>query len=508
MKNTPSKDTYSKEKTDPLLQRQLLKFMSILLVRLEDSTIAYATQAVEKMFGYEPGELIGCPLKRLYPGVGNRTAEEVSNGILARIRAEDPWVTEAVNVKKDAKPVRCLAHISSFKHPKYGPVCMVMYTDITGFEEKGNHADLKDSKALYQYLVEEAGDIIFQTDQNGRFTYFNKFALEKTGYSRKELMGRHYLDLIRSDYREIAGRFYGRQFVKRIPRTIFRFPLVAKGGREIWLEQIANLFSEEDRIGGFHAIARDITEVRRSEEELKAYAARLEALNRDLEDFTFIAAHDLQEPLRKIQVFSDRVIGRYAPSLDESGRHYLTRLGSSAKRMQELIKDLRVYSTLKTDVSSNKKVDLKKIVQKVLSDLKTRVQETGARIEIGDLPFLEANPRLIRLLFQNLLSNAITFRSETELVVRISSRKLDSGVQIKVEDNGIGFEEKYADRIFKPFKRLHQQAGYEGTGMGLAICRKIVERHGGTITARSTPGRGSTFIIHLPVSQKEHDSRD
>jgi light-regulated signal transduction histidine kinase (bacteriophytochrome) len=234
----------------------------------------------------------------------------------------------------------------------------------------------------------------------------------------------------------------------------------------------------------------------------RGYTIKLEGLNRDLEDFMFIAAHDLQEPLRKIQVFSDLVLGKYATSLDEAGLDYLERLASSANRMQQLIRDVRAYSKVTTDLSSFREVNLKKLVRELVKDPEIRLKETGARIQIGDLPLLEANPHLMRVLFQNLLSNAIKYRNEENPVIRVSSREMEGEIQIEVGDNGIGFDEKYMDLIFKPFKRLHGRSEYEGTGMGLTICRKIVERHGGRITARSTPGKGSTFIIELPVKQK------
>jgi light-regulated signal transduction histidine kinase (bacteriophytochrome) len=241
---------------------------------------------------------------------------------------------------------------------------------------------------------------------------------------------------------------------------------------------------------------------------LGKYAAHLDALNRNLEDFMFIAAHDLQEPLRKIQVFSDLFHSEYSDSLDEAGRDYLRRLGSSAKRVQELIRDIRAYSKLKSDTTSFNKVDLTVLAQKAASDLEEMIKATGAKIQIGDLPSVLADSHQMRLLFQNLLSNAMIYRKETKPIIMISSKKLEEDFQILVEDNGIGFDEKYSELIFKPFQRLHKRNENNGTGIGLAICRKIVEQHGGKITAKSTPGKGSTFIINFPVSQNDHGSRD
>ena len=162
-------------------------------------------------------------------------------------------------------------------------------------------------------------------------------------------------------------------------------------------------------------------------------------------------------------------------------------------------------------------VALTPLVQEVVSDLAVRIEQTGARVEVGELPVIESSPHQMRQLFQNLLSNSLKYRSEEKPVIRVSANQVDDPargkndpggrwVKILVKDNGIGFDEKYLDRIFLPFQRLHGRSQYEGTGMGLAICRKIVERHGGTITAKSAPGKGATFIVTLPVRQKTMDS--
>lgn len=256
------------------------------------------------------------------------------------------------------------------------------------------------------------------------------------------------------------------------------------------------------------------TERDKAEAAMREYANELMRSNRDLQDFANIASHDLQEPLRKIQTFSDLLQERYQAELDERGRAYIQRITDSAQRMQALILDLLIYSRVTSRGQPFERVDLNQSVRSVLNDLELQIEETQARIDRGHLPTIEADATQMRQLLQNLLSNALKFRNNGEPPrIKISARvydevparqRSDRPVQcceLKVADNGIGFEQRYLDRIFQPFQRLHPRSEYQGTGMGLAICRKIVERHGGSITAQSRPGEGATFIVRLPVQQ-------
>lgn len=256
----------------------------------------------------------------------------------------------------------------------------------------------------------------------------------------------------------------------------------------------------------------EVSERKRAEEELRFYMAKLERSNRELEDFAFVASHDLQEPLRKVQAFGDRLKAVCSNELSEKAANYLDRMQSAAGRMQTLIKDLLTFSRVTSKAQPFVHVDMNKVVQEVISDLEVLIEKLKATIRLGILQDIEADPLQMRQLFQNLIGNALKFHKEDESpVIKISSaiingRRLGAKsdqvfCQIIIEDNGIGFDEKYADKIFAVFQRLHGRSEYEGTGLGLAVCRKIVERHSGTIAAESTPGKGSKFIITLPVIQ-------
>jgi light-regulated signal transduction histidine kinase (bacteriophytochrome) len=270
-----------------------------------------------------------------------------------------------------------------------------------------------------------------------------------------------------------------------------------KDGSRFWANVIITPFHDDTgKLRGFWKITRDLTERKLAEEHLRRS-------NRELEQFASVAAHDLQEPLRKIQAFGDRLQTRAAPVLDGESKDYLERMLNSATRMRSLINDLLTFSRITTKAQPFLPVDLEKIAREVISDLEVRISQTGGRVELSPLPIVDADALQMRQLFQNLIGNALKFRKPNEApVVTLEAAELGSFVQITVRDNGIGFEEIYLDRIFEVFQRLHGRQEYEGTGMGLAICRKIVERHGGSITAMSAPGAGATFVVKLPIQNK------
>ena len=277
-------------------------------------------------------------------------------------------------------------------------------------------------------------------------------------------------------------------------------------------------------------VVRAEGELRKAHDELEErvrvrtadLAAAIESLSRsnlELEQFASVASHDLQEPLRKIQAFGDRLQSKFGHELGEQGREYLERILSSAARMRTLINDLLTFSRVTTKAQPFVPTALTAIAQDVVSDLEARIAQSGGRVDVGELPTVDGDPLQMRQLFLNLVSNALKFHAPDRApVVTITGRVVaDNGnsgaatgtepaCEIVVEDNGIGFEEVYLDRIFEVFQRLHGRDEYEGTGIGLAIVRKIVERHRGRITARSSPGRGATFVVTIPVRQTTEEA--
>jgi len=258
---------------------------------------------------------------------------------------------------------------------------------------------------------------------------------------------------------------------------------------------------------------KNLIRQKKTEQEMRIYAEKLQRSNKELEDFAHIASHDLQEPLRKVSAFGDRLKTRYSNVLDEQGRDYLNRMENAANRMRHLIQGLLSYSRVTTKARPFEPVSLSNVAQGVLSDLEMRIQDTGGHVKIGELPTVSADPLQMRQLFQNLIGNALKFhKTDQEPVIKVSAelfhnngmnRGNTNSCQIIFEDNGIGFDSKYEERIFGVFQRLHGRKEYEGSGIGLSVCKKIAERHGGNISADGTPGEGAKFIVTLPVNQKD-----
>jgi signal transduction histidine kinase len=271
-----------------------------------------------------------------------------------------------------------------------------------------------------------------------------------------------------------------------------RLPLCVKRALEEVEEKRRRRQAEED--------------LRRAYAEQKIYTRMLEQSNRELEDFVHVASHDLQEPVRKIQTFAGRLHAGYNDLLDAKGRDWLERMVGSTRRMRDLIQDFLKYSCITSVPEPFKAIDLRGPVEEAVTDLEVLIEETEARIDLGELPTIEANAVQMRRLFQNLIGNSIKYRGEDKPVVRVYSKESPCAgfYEIRVEDNGSGFDQCYLDKIFKPFQRLHgRNSPHEGTGMGLAICRRIVERHEGSITASSEPGKGAVFVVSLPEKQSK-----
>jgi PAS domain S-box-containing protein len=237
------------------------------------------------------------------------------------------------------------------------------------------------------------------------------------------------------------------------------------------------------------------------EKRVQERTAEVEARNRELQEFAYVASHDLQEPLRKVHSFSDLLVEEYGDLIGDEGKWYFSRIQNSVRRMSLLIKDLLVYSRISTGYRSSELVDLNTVVAEVCADLQLQIEDCDGCVEIKDLPVVHGDPVQLRQLFQNLVSNALKFvRDDVPPMVAVNlvSRR-ESEVRIAVSDNGIGISPEFAERIFQPFQRLHSRDAYEGTGIGLAVCRRIVERHRGSIEVRSNGEAGSTFVITLPT---------
>jgi PAS domain S-box-containing protein len=274
-------------------------------------------------------------------------------------------------------------------------------------------------------------------------------------------------------------------------------------------------FDKEGNVRKYVGITRDITTKKNYEKERDRSIRELNRSNKELEEFAYVASHDLHEPLRKVLTFSERLKGRFGEALGDDGRIYLDRIWASADSMRNLIDNLLEFSKITRGTRCFVACDLNNVVKDVLTDQELRIEETSTVLNIKNLPVVEAVPLELKQLFNNLIGNALKFRKKDEQpVINIFCKKLSHKeksdlllpfnqvfYQVDVQDNGIGFESVYAEKIFEIFQRLHGKAEYSGSGIGLAICKKIADNHDGLIYATSEPGIGSTFSVILPEKQ-------
>lgn len=370
-----------------------------------------------------------------------------------------------------------------------------------------NTGQVKDdvSNALELSNIRKALDqaaIVAITDQTGKITHVNDKFCEVSKYSREELIGKN--------HRIISSGHHPKEFFIALWQCISggnywegEICNRAKDGTLYWVNTtICPFLNEKGKPYQYVSIRYEITQRKTAEEQLNVMVGRLERSNRELQDFASIAAHDLQEPLRKIQTFGDRLKTKLASTISEDSNDYLNRMLVSAGRMRKLIDDLLTYSRVTSKGNPFRKIDLNRVVNEVVSDLEIAIESSKGTVTVEDLPEIDADPSQMRQLFQNLISNGLKFHSSGDVPrVSLSAKMVGKNCELSVTDSGIGFDEKYLDRIFTIFQRLHGRQEYEGTGVGLAVCRRIVERHGGTITAKSVEGKGATFIITLPLKQ-------
>jgi PAS domain S-box-containing protein len=365
-------------------------------------------------------------------------------------------------------------------------------------------------------LIELAHDAILVRDPDSAVIFWNHGAEELYGWTAEAALGQVTHTLLQTQFPESCAVVD--EALARIGQWEGELIHTCENGNRVVVESRQVLVRDE--VGNPHLILevnRDITarkaeeeQVARSSEALRQLNIELQRSNQELQDFASVASHDLQEPLRKIQAFGNLLQEEYSAILGE-GNEYLTRMHQAATRMRTLIDDLLTFSRVTTHALPFAPVNLSIIAYEVVNDLEAQIAVTQGTVEIGELPTLEADPMQMRQLLQNLIGNALKFhRKEDFPVVVVRAEQVNDAQpeaepeqvwRLLVADNGIGFDEKYLDRIFTVFQRLHGKRSYEGTGIGLAVVRKIVERHGGRITAKSTPGQGSTFIVTLPVVQ-------
>lgn len=368
-------------------------------------------------------------------------------------------------------------------------------------EHRRTETRLRESEQRFRLLVEAVTDYaIFMLDTDGHVASWNAGAQRFKGYTTEEILGQHF------------SRFYLPEDVAqglpekalRCAKMVGRFEVngwrVRKDGRRFWAHVVIDpIHDETDTLIGYAKITRDVTKQRESQQALARTMEQLLQSNASLEQFAYAASHDLKAPLRNIfsfiQLLEEECRGRHSPEVDD----YLKFIRQNADQMYALVDDVLEYSRVRADQGSRSPVDLNGIMERLTNTLHEAINSSDAQIQCTTLPVVMGHEPLLIQLFQNLLSNALKFQPAGQQPhIRIHGETTDEGWRIVVSDNGIGVEKAHQERIFQLFQRLHRAAEYPGTGIGLAICKQVVEHHGGTICLDSAPGEGSTFTIYLP----------
>ncbi len=459
-------------------------------------TVIYVNQVAAQIAGHPANELTGRNLWELWPGLVGTPLEDcyrqaMDAGIPGQLRAQGI--------------VRTTRWFDVSVYPSSEGIT-IYYIDKTGQVEaeesrKKLLEENQEQRELLQKMFEaDPGGVAVFTRDDLRFQFANRAYRDLTPFPQEEPVGRA--------LEEVWPSALGFQVMKT-----YLPPM--EDGKPVKYDKITRRFPDRSiRHFSVHlqplswqgrpatlVVAWEITQLEEAKAELQDYAEKLKRSNEDLQQFALIASHDLQEPLRKIETFGSLLADK-APQLDERGRDYVARMRDAAERMRRMVESLLELSRVNTRGNPFIAVDLAEVTKEVLSDLSLQIRRTNGTVEAALLPTIEGDPQQLHRLLQNLISNALKFhKPDVPPCVKLSARVLADVAEIDVEDNGIGFEPEYAERIFQPFQRLVGRSEYEGSGMGLAICRRIVERHGGTIHARSRPGQGTTFAVTLPIQQ-------
>lgn len=351
-------------------------------------------------------------------------------------------------------------------------------------------------------IVEQSNDAIFSVDLESNVMSWNSGAEKIYGYSQEEILGKSIYTITLDDGPTPETEEIRTMVMAGTPPKMLETVHKRKDGVEIPVAlTISCIRNEKDRITEISVISRDITEKRKSEEALKKFSRDLERSNNELKQFAFAAAHDLQEPLRAMANYSDLLTSRYATNLDERAVKYINRIAESSERMQALIQDLLHYSRVDTHGKPFTVVDLEEVFLSATKNLRIAIEESNAIVMASKLPKIQADRSQMLLLFQNLIGNAIKYRRKETPQISITPTVENGILTLDFKDNGIGMEEEHFERIFVIFQRLHTRDEYPGTGMGLAICKRIVDRHNGAIWVKSKLGKGSDFFVQLPLTQ-------
>jgi PAS domain S-box-containing protein len=448
------------------------------------------------LLGYTVSELIGKSLiTTIFYVKDNELAIQNLKNTLENKGQVFHW--ELRKVRKDGSIIWVKETARAAKESEGNIVIYTVCEDIT--ERKEAEKALKESEIKFRKLFDQATDSLTLTELNddctiSKYIDVNKVTTERLGYTKDELLNMRPLDI----YLDHSSIFKNTSVMLEKGYSISENIQVTKDGRQIPVELNTTLFKLRGK-NIVLSISRDISERKRREQHLKEVINELKRSNDELQSFAYITSHDLQEPLRTIASFAQLIKRRYQDRLDSDADEFIDFMVDGASRMKEMIQGLLDYSRVGTQGHEFKEFQAKSALNYALSNLGTAIAEVNAEITSDPLPVIFADKDQIIRVFQNLIGNALKFRKEgVQPKIHVSARKEDNEYIFSVSDNGIGLEVQYSDKIFEVFKRLHTIDEYQGAGIGLAIVKRIIDRHGGRIWVESELGKGSTFYFTLP----------
>lgn len=457
-------------------------------------------EAAIRHYGYSRDEFLRLNTKNLRP------EEDIEKFIDYTKLSNDEKVNSRIwrHKKKDGTIIMADVSASDIFY-KDMPARLILANDVT--EKLKSEEALKSSEETRRLIMDSAQDAIICIDSNGQIIIWTPQAEKTFGWEEKEVLGKNLADIIippqyKNDHTKGLEK-YMHTGEGPVLNKLIEISAINKQGAEFPVELSIVAFEQKGKTF-FCGFIRDITERKNGEillkelnKSLEKKAAELQASNAELERFAYVASHDLQEPLRMVTSFMGLLKKRYQHQLDDSGRQYIQFAVDGAERMKKLILDLLIFSQVDTNKEAMKVIDCNELVEVVKQDLLPSITESKAKLEISPLPRVKGNKSQLHQLFQNLIGNAIKYRNERTPVVKINCEEKNNHWQFCIQDNGIGIDPKYFEKIFVIFQRLHHKEIYSGTGIGLAISRKIVERHGGSIWVESEQGKGTAFYFTI-----------